>query len=615
MEDILLEPLKAYTESYDKLFDENAENYFADLVKKSNIDVELNRSTVKALNKEIAHVKRIEKEQSKLKRCRGLLIALIVFGVLFFAIGLYAFITAVNFLWLISVFAGVAAIAVSSAVICNVVNPRLRRHDEEKSEREEKSRELYEQCCEQTAPLNALFESSATKYLIEKTVGKIVVDDNFDMRRYDYLSGKYGFGDNDDTSRSTIAVLSGEILGNPFVVDRELVEEMGTKKYTGSLTIHWTTSYTDSQGRRHTQHHSQTLYASLDKPCPYYNEQTRLIYGNEAAPSLCFTHEPSHAERYSEKELERHVRKQGKKLHKLQRKAMTDDDPSTNFTEMGNAKFDALFGAVDRNNEVEFRVLFTPLAQKNMLDLLTDKNHYGDDFYFYKRGCLNYVSSEHSSEWDFDTSYKRYFSHDVDDSFNKFLTFNKHYFKSLYFELAPILSIPVYQQLKPVEYIYQTEYFRNYTCYEAECAVNGMGYSKFEHAESVTPSILKTKLLSKQGGTDTLEICAYSYKTVEHVESVPVFGGDGLTHLVPVVWQEYVPLVQMSNVKLKQLEITDKEYENEIRQGELPEVLSAHGSAANYLHKLLCCLVTPQTVDSSFDEDINVILKKLSGGK
>ena len=61
---------------------------------------------------------------------------------------------------------------------------------------------------------------------------------------------------------------------------------------------------------------------------------------------------------------------------------MTDDDPSTNFTEMGNAKFDALFGAVDRNNEVEFRVLFTPLAQKNMLDLLTDKNHYGDDFYF-----------------------------------------------------------------------------------------------------------------------------------------------------------------------------------------------------------------------------------------
>ncbi len=83
MEDILLEPLKAYTESYDKLFDENAENYFADLVKKSNIDVELNRSTVKALNKEIAHVKRIEKEQSKLKRCRGLLIALIVFGVLF----------------------------------------------------------------------------------------------------------------------------------------------------------------------------------------------------------------------------------------------------------------------------------------------------------------------------------------------------------------------------------------------------------------------------------------------------------------------------------------------------------------------------------------------------
>ncbi len=190
-------------------------------------------------------------------------------------------------MWLISVFAGVAAIAVSAAVICNVVNPRLRRHDEEKSEREEKSRELYEQCCEQTAPLNALFESSATKYLIRKNRGKIVVDDNFDMRRYDYLSGKYGFGDNDDTSRSTIAVLSGEILGNPFVVDRELVEEMGTKKYTGSLTIHWTTSYTDSQGRRHTQHHSQTLYASLDKPCPYYIMSKRDLFTVMRRLRLC----------------------------------------------------------------------------------------------------------------------------------------------------------------------------------------------------------------------------------------------------------------------------------------------------------------------------------------
>ena len=89
--------------------------------------------------------------------------------------------------------------------------------------------------------------------------------------------------------------------------------------YTGSLTISWTTTYTDSEGHRHTQHHTQTLHASVDKPMPDYSEYTRLIYGNDAAPDLVFSHSPSHAEKLNEKQLERRVKSGAKEIQKLQK--------------------------------------------------------------------------------------------------------------------------------------------------------------------------------------------------------------------------------------------------------------------------------------------------------
>ena len=41
---------------------------------------------------------------------------------------------------------------------------------------------------------------------------------------------------------------------------------------------------------------------------------------------------------------------------------------------MGHPEFEVLFGAQNRNNEVQFRLLFTPLARKQLLALMKDKN-------------------------------------------------------------------------------------------------------------------------------------------------------------------------------------------------------------------------------------------------
>lgn len=605
MDDIILEPLKAYKDVYESAFDQNAKDYFEDLVKKSGMDVEQNRKTVADYKHETAVVAELKSKLSSHKALRGFLIFLAVAGFIMLAVGIVLLVQNNILAGAILLPIGVVLAIAMIVVTVKVLNPKIKHVEEECNKHSAIANDLKQQAWKQMLPLNVLFESNATKKLIEKTVPLIQLDDNFNMRRYDYLSAKYGFGDNNSKQCSTIAILTGEILGNPFVVDRELVQSMGSETYTGTLTIFWTTTYTDSEGHTHTQSHSQTLVAHVTKPKPVYSEQTRLIYGNEAAPDLCFSRSPSHAEDLSEKQLERTVKSGVRKIKRKQDKAINNG--VTSFTGMGNEEFDVLFGALDRNNEVQFRLLFTPLAQKNMLDLMKSDYAFGDDFYFSKSNCLNFISSEHSRHWDLDTDYSRYQSYDVDDSFRKFTSFNSSYFKSLYFELAPLLAIPLYQQHKPHEYIYKDTYYRNYTSYEAEYSVNKMGQHVFAPALSATNSILKTRFVKKDGDSDEVSVTAYAFKTEERVDFVPTLGGDGHIHNVPVHWLEYIPIEQDSTVKMKELAMSDKEFGSKLQDSDFKSTLDKYGKLRVFTHGILCCLIADG--DLTFDTNINKVLK------
>ncbi len=598
MDDRLLEPVKGYNEYYRTQFSDNATAYFNELVEKSGIEVEQNRNTVKKYKAELATVEKLTRKVNSQKALKGFLIFLAVAGFLAFVIGIAALVYGYYLAGGILLGVGLALGVSMTVVICVCVNPRIKDSEAERAKHQQKADELLKEAWRQMAPLNALYDSDITRRLIEKTVPLLKIDRNFGMRRYDYLSGKYGFGENRANNRSTIGILTGEILGNPFVVDREIVRVIGTCTYTGSLVIHWTTTSVDSDGNVYTQHHTQTLTATVTKPKPYYHQETRLIYGNEAASQLHFTHEPSHAERKSEDALEKHVKKGTKKLRRLQEEKLKKGE---NFTEMGNNEFDVLFGALDRDNEVEFRLLFTPLAQKNMLALMKDKENYGDDFRMIKSGCLNFISSEHSARWDMDTNYRRYIKYDVDEARATFVGFNAAYFRSLYFDFAPLLSIPLYQQHKPAEYIYKHDYERNYTSYEAEYAANAVGEAAFKHHLSATQAILKTSLVSKDGASDHVAVTAHSYRIEPRVDFVPVLGGDGDIHSVPVPWDEYIPISNVRTVKIKELDVDDRELERRMAAGTLAAVIAAYGTRA-YAHGLLCCLVGAD--DTSFDSKI-----------
>ncbi len=603
--DDILEPLKAYQTRYENEFRRNCEAYFDGLVKQSGIDVAENKKTVSAYAAQMQLVEESKRLLSRYKGLQALFIAMIVLGAILIAASIVCFVGSDMTVGGILCAAGAALLAMGIGLLVGVALPRIRVNEKKREERQQKANELLQRAWQQMAPLNALFENNVTKKLIEKTVPLIQLDDHFNVRRYDYLHGKYGYAASEDPTRSTIGILTGEIVGNPFVVDRVLVESMGSCTYTGSLLITWETHETDGEGHSVTVHHSETLTASVTRPKPYYSEQTRLIYGNEAAPDLHFSRSPAHVEDLSEKARESRVKKGAKKIRKKQQKML---ERGGSFTEMGNQEFDVLFGALDRDNDVQFRLLFTPLAQKNLLALLTDGVNYGDDFSMQKAGCLNYISSEHSARWDMEERRERYYSYSVDGARNLFFGFNCDYFKSLYFDLAPLLSIPLYQQHKPREYLYQEEYPRNFTVQESEYAVNRMDPTAFAPPSAATPSILKTSLACKEGKSDRLVVTANAFTAVPHTDYVSVFGGDGYFHDVPVDWIEYVPVQSYTVVEMKELGLSDREFFKEANSGVYRAAMEKHGTRAfGYNHGILCCVITGD--DIGFDADFNVTKK------
>lgn len=551
MSDTILEFAQSYHTVYKDKFNENATKLFDSLVTASGVNVLENKKSANEYRTAQKAVDDLTKKAKGLKTGRGFaifgivaaFIAMILYCVLKFDSGQADFelIDAVVILGCIAVAVGLILLVVLH------INKKLSHLNELLAEKTAHARKLYEICMNQLAPLFDQFKVQHTFELCQQTLPEITFDKNFSVGRFYQLHRNYGLQENLADNESTIGIFSGEILGNPFVEERRLIQSMGTQTYTGSIVIHWTSIQRDSKGHTRTVHHSQTLYASVTKPKPYYHQKTTLIYGNDAAPDLSFSHEPTHAEKWSKSELERKVRKGARKIEKMAEKSLLNGGT---FTEFGNEEFDVIFNATERDHEVQFRLLFTPLAQENLLYLMKNPKPYGDDFYFVKRKKLNYVSSEHGQVWNFDPSVDRYISYDIELCKKQFLAYNNDFFCNIYHELAPLMCIPLYQQHKAEQFIYDRPYKRNFTSFEAECLANTMDKMSIAPDDCMTEVILKTQLQAKEEGVDRLVLTAHGFTTVERVDYIRTFGGDGRWHSVPVHWLEYIPVQRQTIIEM-----------------------------------------------------------------
>jgi len=367
----------------------------------------------------------------------------------------------------------------------------------------------------------------------------------------------YDFMAQNDDEESAIDVLSGEYNGNPFLFENKMVHTMGMETYHGYKNISWTETYTDSSGKRRTETRTQTLHATVVKPKPFYNTQVVLNYGAQGGAELSFSRDASHLERKSEKSIERHIRRGEKRLKRLTDRAIRNND---DFTTMSNSEFEVLFDALDRTDEVQYRALFTPLAQTNMVALILSRTGYGDDFNFFKHKRMNKIISNHSQGRSMNLLPKEYTSYSFDFIKDNFVNKNIEFFKAVYFDFAPLLSIPAYQErpvysLKPIP-----DYSQLYSLKEGEALANAVDSQYVVHPDTKTCAILKSSYVRSVDNVDEICITAYSYDIEHRVDIVSVRGDDGKYHNVSVPWDEYLPLEEQNNFYIGKYE--DKQDSN-----------------------------------------------------
>ncbi len=606
----ILEPLKEYSR-YQKQFDDSVDKTFEDLVKKSNIDVEKNRNTVKMYDEADVEYKKEKKKLHTLRGWRSFLIFLSIVGGVAAVIGglmIYGAITTDS-----SILAGVLTavigpfvMIVSILTITLVLNKKIKALKEVVKVLKQNADLILEEAWKQMAPLNKLFNSDITNNMVNDLDTVIQIDRYYSVLHEVYLHKYYKFPYFSNDNSSTINMVVGTITGNPFVISRELEVEMGMKTYEGSLLVTWTETRRDSQGKTYTVTHSQTLIATVTKPCPFYDTETFLVYCNESAPDLNFSRKPQ-AHGKDDKQIDRMVKRGEKKLAKIAEDDMKHGDGS--FVAMSDTEFDVLFGAFDRDNENQFRLLFTPLAQRNTIDLVKD-SPYGDDFYFAKQGKLNTIYSHHGDTWDM-LAGRNISSYSVDLAKQMFTNYNCNFFKNLYFMLAPLLSIPLYQQFKPNDMDIDLSSETNIAAREAEMLVNILPDNYIGAKGSATRVISKVKFISSIGEVDCIMIYAYSYSITTRTDFVPRVAGNGRMYSVPVNWDEYNPLMKttealifdangLSNETYAQLVDMLKRYDNIVGE-EFSAIADCSG---------VVVVIPKKATKDELIQKINEILKK-----
>lgn len=559
-DEALLTPQKSYNQ-YKEKHKDNVTKYFEDLTKEAKTDIETNKKTVSKYNDASKICNELESKVKKYKAAQSLLIILyVIIAIVFFVLAFKCFsksggFAVVGVILLVLIVALIPFLVIFIKKLKNKVKELSKQLEENEKIRDK----LLNEAWGQMATLNALFDDGISQKLTTKTLPIVIMDKILDNKKLERLKS-YGLKENNDVNVSTQYVQSGSILGNPFLITRDLVQKWKQKTYTGTLFITWT-EYEHTKDGTKAVHHSQTLTATVVKPAPYYFYDTRLHYGNDAAPNLTFTRDPSNTKGFSEKQYEKFVEKESKKLDKKADKAISKGG---NYVKLGNDEFETLFGADDRNNEVEFRLLYTPIAQKNIIDLIKTNNPYGDDFFQYKNKKLNTIISSHSQTFDFTDNPLRYVGYDYETMKKYFIDYNMKYFESFYFDLAPLMSIPLYQQNKAEEFIYSNNYKSNITSFEQESMANSFNLSIFRPSNACTKTILKSNFMYKDGQFDNIMVNAYSFNAVKRVTYIPRHGGDGHMHLVPVYWIEYLPVSKETKMAVEEKQSSRIAY-NEIK--------------------------------------------------
>lgn len=533
-----------------------AQEIIENLASESNTDCELNKKLVTEAKKLETSLGEHKSKRRTFNNLRIVLWIVFALGLMFALVGGYSLVNGdygvKNILYLIfGVIFGIGSLV----LILKVLNKKIKEAAGKISKLEKSYREAKNKALASLAALKNKLNFKQYVDFVNNLDTSIKLDYEVDLRKIKTLQNVYSLNLDFDSNESIVDIYSGSIYNNPFI--RVLLNKMDMVNhvYTGERIVTWTERVRDSEGRTHTVTHTETLFATHTAPVPDYSNYSVVIYGNGAAPSLSFSRKPSGlAREHDDKDVERLVDKRSKDIEDLAKKAVSK---GKNFTALANNKFDALFYAIDRDNEREFRLLFTPLAQQNMVELITAHDTYGDDFNFYKRKQLNFIMSSHSQR-------VIRFNYTTLDDFldyeelkNTYIRDMSEAFYSLYFDLAPLLAIPLYQMDEANLYAGVLEK-EEITIEEAEALANHMDKRLFRHPQGVTDQILKLKRNHNFNNSDTFSVVSHSFSRREETILVPTLCRNGRMYDVLVRYYVYEPVIAEKVMAVSKLKDTDK---------------------------------------------------------
>lgn len=541
----ILAPVDEYRDHLREEHRKNTQEAFEELVQRSGVDEAANIRQVGIIRKLQDEVSKLSGKINGLNLLRIILILLAAagsIGVVWYLLECLEVVDskAVTPLW--ALISALTAI-IGWTLIFSWLNGVIKKLNNSLAGKEAELNEALAIAWEQMRPLNELFQWDTVARVIMRTMPILQLDSFFSQARMDQLVKHFKLTGIDSVDQSVLCCQSGALNGNPLLLAETLNQYWTVKTYTGSKIITWR-EYDSSQKKTVTR--TETLFASVTKPFPDYTSEKFIIYGNEAAPDLSFSREPNSISDQNGLFDKLGLHGNIKKLESMSR------DLDSNFTIMDNREFDACFYAIDRDNEQQFRLLFTPLARQEMLKLLQDqKVGYGDDFAFRKKKMINIIQPSHLSGTDISASPEIFKDYELAAIRRKFNDYSNDFFRAFFFGIAPLLSIPLYQQHRNTLDIYKDVYSCGVSDYEYESLVNDWDESEFAPRNADTRSILKTRLQSRDQDKSTITVTAHAFAGHSRVEFVSTLGGDRRWHNVPVEWIEYLPVSRNRNVSVR----------------------------------------------------------------
>ncbi|KNG79729.1 MAG1210 family protein [Mycoplasma sp. HU2014] len=556
--DVILDPVQEF-ESYLHKNEQIIEKYFQEFTEQSEINIEKNRSQVKKIN-EAKH--KLDRSNTILKRVKVwsiINIVVIVVSSLAFAF----------FIWSITqsqemknserttaiICIAMSVIVATTFLLIHVLWTRKKRKEIDSivNNANKTYKKELKNGYDQTFDLISLIDHGTKEKIFSETMPLIKFKrfltqqglDNF-KKKYKPINYYY------DKELSCTALKSGSVYNNPFILSSSSKIEIESKEYVGSLVISWQETQGDKIVTR-----TQTLVASVVKPIPVKYDFSYLTFGVDLAPNLNFTRTSAGLNQISQREKEKYVKKIEKSLYKYA-------ENNLNFSPLTNTKFEAYFGAFDRNDDREFRLLFTPLAQENLVRLIEDnKASFGDNFDMIKQNkCLSITSNE-LIEFEINDIYPMIESYSYDEIKKYFFETNKWYFLNMYSIFAPYFAIPTLNNIDVDSQAKKETSKVVLSKPEIEAQLSMLDNSLFRHKEAKTDSLLYVK--SFDPDTQIAQVESKGYDIVQRVEFVPVWGRDGNLHNVPVPWDEYIECTTFGKLKItpfKEFSIDDDWYEN-----------------------------------------------------